>query len=263
MQSLSLVLKNRGPEGEALPQPFEVFDELSVKFKRSQVSMIAAAPGGGKSALACYIATRMYHEEDRGVPALYYCADSDSLTVAATIVAPFLDITINEAEYRLTQGDEWALRVLEQETQHIWFCFRRGPTLNDILTEIKAYAHVYGEYPSFIIIDNLKNIAEQGEEVTKYNVIMPSLQELAGDANAHVMVLHHVTGQYSNGDKPIPRDGIKYKPDDVASLTLSLWRPEPGFMGFCVIKSRSGPADPTAQNIGGEIPWDGSRGWFG
>lgn len=221
---------------------------------------MVAAPGGGKSALAVYMLLRMAYEHS-GVPALYYCADSDMLTVAATAMAPILDVPIEQAEYLIASGDRRTLSLLEQATKHIWFCFKRGPGLDDIETEMHAYAHVHGEYPHILVVDNLKNISEHGEEVTRYNMIMPALQEMSGVCNAHVMVLHHVTGAYSNGDKPIPRDGIKYKVDDVAGLTLSLFKPEEGFMGVRVLKSRSGRADATA-GLGVDIAWESSRGWF-
>lgn len=260
MQSLGLALKSRGTTGEPLPNALESFDNTRIFFKRSQMSVIAAAPGGGKTALTIWMILRMMYEE-RGVPTLYICADTDMMTVASTALAGIMEIKLEEAELRIGQEDPEALELLEEWASHIWFCFRRGPTLDDIGVEMQAYAHVYGEYPHMIVIDTLKSIAEKGEELSKYGYIMPALSELAGQANAHVLVLHHVTGRYENGNEPIPRDGIKFKVSEEASTVLTLFRPDEGTLGVRVVKNRNGPAF-TDASYGVDLYWEPSRGWF-
>lgn len=261
MQSLGLALRKRGDAGEPLPSPFRAFDSVKISFRRSQLSLIAAAPGGGKTALTIWMILRMMYKE-AGVPTLYMSADTDMMTVASTALAGIMEVRMEEAELLIGQEDPEAAGLLEEWTSHIWFCFQRGPTLEDIGTELEAYAHVHGEYPHLVIIDTLRSVAESGEDLHRYSVIMPALSELAGKIQAHVLALHHVTGRWENGNQPIPRDGIEFKVTKEASTVLTLFRSEPGFLGVRVVKSRNGPAW-TDGSYGVEIPWNPDRGYFG
>lgn len=262
MQSLTLALANRGEDGDPLPLPFQSFEDYKIRFKRSQLSLIAAAPGGMKSSLAAYIAVHMAYDENTGVPALYICADSDAMTVGANVLAGLMDIPLEEAERKLGEQDAEAFDVISKLVDHVWWCFKPSPTLDDIYDEIQAYAYVYGRWPEFIVVDNLVDIAEPGEEYQRYQSIMQKLVEIARESGAHVCVLHHVTGAYSNGDQPIPRDGIKHKTSEKPSLVLTLYKPEEGLLGVRVVKNRSGPAH-TKGMFGPDIACLPERGFFG
>ena len=262
MQSLGLALRKRGDQGEPLPSPFDSFRSVRISFKRSQMTVIAAAPGGGKTALTIWMILRMLYDDEVGVPTLYMCADTDMLTVATTALAGIMEIPMDEAEKLIGQEDPEAMSLLEEFSSHIWFCFQRGPNLEDIGLELEAFAMVHGEYPHLVIIDTLRSIAEPGEDIHRYAKIMPALAEMAGHIQAHVLALHHVTGKYTNGNIPIPRDGVEYKLDKEAANVLTLYRPDPEFLAVRVVKNRSGPfmSDGT---YGVDLPWDPSRGWFG
>lgn len=262
MQSLGLVLRNRGDDGDPLPCPIRSFEDVKIKFRRGQLSLIAAAPGGGKSSLAAYIAVRMAYSEDLGVPTLYVSADCDPMTMGAQVLAGVMDIPLEEAEFLIGTGDENAFAAFDEVTDHIWWTFKKNPTLQDIQEEVMAYAYVFGEYPHMIVVDNLVNINEPGEEYSRYNDIIPVLSELAGETRAHLMLLHHVTGQWQNGDQPIPRDGIKHKVSEHPRLVLTLYKPEEGMMGVRVVKHTGGPAHTKAA-FGCDIPWLPERGYFG
>lgn len=262
MQSLGLALASKGDRGEPLPVIFKSFASKKILFKRSQLSVIAAAPGGGKTALTIWQLMRMVDEQDVGIPTLYMCADTDMMTVAATALAGIMEIRMEEAEVLIGQEDPETMALLEEWSSHIWFCFLRGPTLEDIQIELQAYAHVHGEHPHMVIIDTLRSVAERGEDLHRYSVIMPALADVANNINAHVLALHHVTGAYENGDKQIPRTGIEYKITKEASMVLTLWRPDQETMFVSVVKSRSGPHF-TDGSYGVELSWDPSRGWFG
>lgn len=255
-----MVLSNRKAEGQPLPNPLKVFEDHKITYSRSQLSIVAAAPGAGKTSLAIWQILRMMYE-DQGVPTLYMSADTDMMTIASSALAGVMDITTDEAKALITADDPKAMKTLEDWSSHIWFCFRRGPTLQDIGIEVEAYAHVHGEYPHLIVIDTLKAIAEKGEENHRYAIILPALSELAGDVQAHVMVLHHCIGSYQNGDTPIPLDGLKFKTSEEASMILSLFRPEPGMLGVRILKNRNGMAYPDGT-YGTDIAWESSRGWF-
>lgn len=261
IQTLGLVLRNRGEEGEALPVPFESFEDVKIRMKRGQVSLWAGAPGGGKTALATYMAAHMEYSQEKGVPALYLCADSDPLTVGATVLAGIMDIPLEEAEYRLGEEDSEAFQVLENLVSHVWWYFKPSPSIDDIVTEIQAYAYVYGEYPHFIVIDNLMDLLGEENEYTRHTNNMLGMVELAKETNAHVAVLCHVVGTAQDGDRPITRSEIRNKISEKPSLVVTLYKPEDGLLGLRVVKNRSGKAD-TKGNYGIDLAWQASRGWF-
>lgn len=255
MQSLSLVLRNRGDEGDALPAPFEILDEIKAKFRRSQLSLIAAAPGGGKSSLASAMVVKMQ------VPTVYFSADCDSLTMASNVLAGAMDITLDEADLLIGEGSKAAFQTFDEVTRHVWWSFQSSPSLQDIETELRAYAYTFGEYPALIVLDNLINVNEPGEEYSRYQAILPWLVDIARMTKAHVMILHHVTGEFTNGDKPIPRSGIKHKIAEHPRLVLTLYKPEEGMLALRVVKNTRGPSN-TKGEFGVDIAWYPERGFF-
>ena len=270
MQTLSLAMRNSEDEGLALPSVFPSLEKHGAKFRRSQLSLIAGAPGGGKSAVATYIASRMAYWDDEffqeyPVPILYWSADSDKKTLGVRVTASVTKHTVDEAEKLLEAGDADTWNMLEANTNHIWFAWDRGPSLDDIEAEVEAFAMVMGEWPHVIVIDNLKNVwiedTGEGGEHIRYDRVLDYLHELAGITGAHVMVLHHVTGVYENGDIPIPLSGILGKVTKPFRLILTLHRTWDGQLGICIVKNSNGPMDASGKLIV-KIPYDLERMQF-
>lgn len=267
MQTLSLAMRNSEEEGIALPSVFPSLEKHGAKFRRSQLSLVAAAPGGGKSAIATYIASRMsYFDEGRfvevGVPTLYWSADSDKKTLGTRVTASVTKHTVEEAEKLLDAKDEETWKMLDANTDHIWFAWDRGPSLDDIQEEVEAFAQVHGDWPHLIVIDNLKNVwiedSGEGGEHIRYDRVLDFLHELAGITGAHIMVLHHVTGVYENGNQPIPLGGILGKVTKPFRLILTLHKAWDGMLGICIVKNSNGPMDASG-NLIVHIPYDLER----
>lgn len=250
MKTLALALQTSEDVGTALPSVFPSLEKMGVKHRRGQLSLIAAGPGTGKSALAAFIAAKMGYGEfnETGVPTLYFSADTDKRTLGNRIAAAVTRFTVDEAEELLFKKNENVLKMLNDYTNHIWFDWNAGPNLNDIEDEIEAFAHVNGDWPHLIIVDNLKNIwvetSGEGGEHIRYDRVLDYLHELAALTNAHVMVLHHVTGYYENGDEPIPLSGILGKVSKPFRLILTLHKPNENQIGLSVVKNSSGKMDP-------------------
>lgn len=267
MQKLSLAMKNSEEEGIALPSVFPSLEKVGAKFRRSQLSLIAGSPGGGKSAIATYIATRMsYFDDERfaeyGVPTLYWSADSDKKTLGTRITASVTKHTVEESEKLLDENDEETWKMLDVNTDHIWFAWDRGPSLDDIQNEVEAFAQVMGDWPHLIVIDNLKNVwiedSGEGGEHIRYDRVLDFLHELAGITGAHVMVLHHVTGMYENGVQPIPLSGILGKVTKPFRLILTLHKAWDGMLGICIVKNSNGPMEADGSLVV-HIPYDLER----
>lgn len=231
------------------------------KFRRGQLSLIAAAPGGGKTALATHLAVNMAYDEDTGVPTMYWSADTDQLTLSSRILANIRDITTEEAEALVVERDPGALTILDSATDHMWWTFQSSPTLRDIEDELAAYCYVMGDYPHLMVIDNLMDIAEPGEEYSRYRDIIQFLTDVVRTTNAHIMLLHHVIGEHTNGNRPIPRSGIRQKVDEKPRLILTLYKPEEGIMGIRVVKNSNKQADALG-GFGIDLGWLADRSWI-
>ncbi len=266
MQTLSLALRNRGEEGEPLPAVFQQLDLLGVKFRRGWLHLIAGAPGGGKSAITSFLAFMMdYSGFGDRVPTLYFSADNDKLTFGCAAAAAAMGIHTNEAEERLEDGDPEILEAIDAATSHLWVSFEAAPTLEDIYHEINAFATVYGDWPHMIVMDNLMDVDARGsgiDERVSQDMILDALKREARHTGAAVVVLAHVTGEYTDGLKPIPRSALMNKIDKRPQLVLTLHAPRPNILGVSVVKNRRGRAQSDGS-LFVEIPWMPERAWFG
>lgn len=253
MQTLSLALRNSEAVGNSLPSVFPSLDKIGAKFRRGQLSLIAGGPGTGKSALAAYIAVNGAYGEfgESPISTLYFSADTDKRTLGNRIAASVAHETVDNAELLLGQGHQGFYRILEDNTRHIWFSWNNGPGLRDIEEEVEAFAHATGDWPHLIVIDNLKNIwvdnPGDGGEHVRYDRVLDFLHELAGQTNAHIMVLHHVTGFYEDGDKPIPLSGILGKVTKPFRLIITLFRPTEEQIGLSIVKNSTGRMDQSGK----------------
>lgn len=254
MQSLGIALKARGEEGSALPNPMRALDRVGVKFTRSQLSLIAGAPGMGKSSLATWLVTRMKYPDGQGVPTLYLSADADRLTVAKSVVSGFTGKTQAEAERLILAQDLDVEKLMHEQISHVWWSFETLPSLSDINDEVDAYAYVHGEYPHMIVVDNLMDVSESGEDLHLVSDVQVMLKKLARRTEAHVMALSHVKGQWTDGLTPVPRNGLMYNIDKKPELILTTHQVQPGVMGLRVVKNRTGPA-ATNATYGVDIGW--------
>lgn len=255
MQTIGLALRGAEDVGLALPSVFPSLEQMGAKFRRGQLSLIAGGPGTGKSAIASYIAVNSGYGEygEVGVPTLYFSADTDKRTLGNRIAASVTHETVDDSEDLLLQKHPGFLKMLDDATNHIWFCWNPSPNLSDIQDEVEAFAHVTGEWPHLIVLDNLKNVwvdsSGDGGEHVRYDRVLDFMHEVAGMTNAHVMVLHHVVGPYEDGDKPIPLSGILGKVTKPFRLILTLFRPTEGQLGLSIVKNSTGKMDQTGQLV--------------
>lgn len=246
MKTIGLALRNSENVGLSLPPVFTTLDKMGAKFRRGQLSLVAGGPGTGKSAVASFIAINSGYGEyaEIGVPTLYFSADTDKRTLGNRIAASVTHLTVDECEDLLLKNNQSTLKMLDDATAHIWFNWNNGPGLSDIQDEVEAFAHVNGEWPHLIVIDNLKNIwidgAGEGGDHVRYDRVLDFLHELAGQTNAHIMVLHHVAGFYENGDAPIPLSGILGKVTKPFRLIITLYRPNETQIGLSIVKNSTG-----------------------
>jgi RecA-family ATPase len=127
------------------------------------------------------------------------------------------------------------------------FAYDTSPSGDDIHREFEAYAIKHGLYPEVFVMDNLANLyAGEGDEFAALQGNCDFLHDLARDTKAAIITLHHTTGEYTNGDRPIPRSGIRGKIDKTPETIITMHRRgEQTFL--CPVKNRTGKADPRAE----------------
>jgi hypothetical protein len=257
----------RGSAGEPLPVVFKAFKEAGIEPRRGQFALACAGPGTGKSATwlrYCMLA---------GLPALIFSADSDAFDQLTRMISMALGWPMSKSKRMVlakpTDSDYDPEAVAEYEEalggMPIRFNYDPAPTLDTIENSVAAYAEVYGEFPSIIVVDNVTNVVlegESGEDAEGLEGLMEYLHTMARDTEAFVLGLHHVKAEYNNGDRPIPLNGIKNQISRIPQLIMTAYK-KPGFddeskiIVWSPVKSRSGQPDQTGET-GAELAFVGS-----
>jgi KaiC/GvpD/RAD55 family RecA-like ATPase len=237
MRALGQAVRRTGALAAELPMPWPSLGEYRVAFRRGQASLLAAAPGGGKTILALAYAI------ESGVPTLFVSADTDLNTMAVRAAAMVTGWSQDAVESMGLASVE-VQKALAQ-IGHIRWADDNQPTVEDIYLEMRAYAEVYGEFPELVVIDNLIDVQadrQSDKDWAGTRLVVDGLKRMARESEAHVLILAHATGAYENGDKPIPLGGLEWKPGKNVELVLTMhWGP--GLeLRICPVKNRSGRA---------------------
>lgn len=240
-----------GEAGEPIPTVFRSLAAHDFHFRRGQLVLIAAGPGVGKSVLSQRLAMLA------GVPALYFSADSDAFTMykrGASIVTGHRTKDV-EQDFERGNGEFYDIRL--NALSHIRFDFTSSPNVDDLEDCLNAFALAYGEYPHLIVVDNLINVdpEELGEnQRSAVQGTIAYLKSMAQHTNAAIVMLHHLTGEYDDGNKPAPMSALIDKVSKLPEQILTLHRGgiiagAPTEMGVCLVKNRDGQADASGQLI--------------
>lgn len=252
MQLLDRVVNRGSSRSHLIELPFAGLTRLGFGLAKGQLGMIAAAPGVGKSAIALQIALAC------NLRTLYVSADTDDWTMGVRTLAhlsghPQAYVTAClEGGYTVDELD-----LALYQARHVSFSFD-SYTTKEIRDDVLAYEVVHGASPELIVVDNLLNIARGGEDdLSSQTRAMDELHALGQMTGAHVLVLHHATGTYDDGDRPIPLSGLANKLSKLPAQVLTLHRKDP-YVFACVVKHRQGKADPSGS-MQVRLRFDGER----
>lgn len=244
--------------GQPLRTIWPKLKAATVEFRRGQLIIIASGPGVGKSAVALTLAIQSY------ASGIYMSADSGSSTQYARAVSILTNDLVAEVQQRMDSGPTPDYDEILEHIQGIRFDFNAGPSLDDIEQVVYAYGHLHYRYPEFLIVDNLSNVVDESgsEGFQGLENILSYLHELARKTNTCVIVLHHLTGQYEDGNTPPPLSALRGKVSKLPELVLLLFREDDGFggenLGIVIAKNRGGQAN-AAGNLTVSLSLDLSR----
>ncbi|QLF84476.1 DnaB-like dsDNA helicase [Mycobacterium phage Topanga] len=245
MQSLRV----KGSAGDPLPTVFESLEMKGTRFLRGQLVLVCAGPGTGKSAFVLTYALKA------AVSTLYFSADSDAFTQLTRMISIQTGWSLERAARAVRAED---LHEVEDEfvDTPIRFNYNASPSLDQIEDSMRAYFQLAGDYPDIVVVDNLTNIRGGGEDDDPFSgleALMDYLHDMARRTSACVIVLHHVTGAYNDGDKPIPLGGVKGQITRVPELVLTLHRVKEEFgpetLNVSTVKNRAGRMDPSGMDF--------------
>lgn len=239
MLTIDRVVRRGTADRHMIELPFAGLQRVGFGLAQGQLGMIAAAPGVGKSAIAMQIALW------GGLRTLYVSPDTDDWTMSVRALAHNTGHPQSYIVQCLEGGyaEQAGIDVALWESRHVQFSFDSYST-PEIKDDVLAYGVVHGAPPELIVVDNLLNVARAGEdELSSQLRALDDLHALAQLTGAHVLVLHHATGSYDDGDKAIPLSGLANKLSKLPAQVLTLHRKDP-FVHACVVKNRQGKADP-------------------
>lgn len=241
MQFISQAKRKAGTSGEPLPNPFGDLANEGIHLRRSQLHLLTAAPGTGKSALILGWMMRT-----SSVRVLYISSDTDAAVQYKRMACMSTGYSSDYIDQQMEHHPEELDAIIRNAGHHITFDFNPYPNGDEVLDQVNAYLEVYGVYPDVIIQDNLKNLrledASRSGEFDELEGNMEFLQLLARETGAAVITLHHVTGYFESGDQPIPLSGIRGKVTKTPEVVLTLHR-SPGYTLISPVKNRDGRGD--------------------
>ncbi|MFF3416839.1 hypothetical protein ACFYW9_19380 [Streptomyces sp. NPDC002698] len=224
-----------------------------VEFRRGEFSLVAAGPGTGKSLFALNLALH------GNIPVLYFSADSNAATQLTRSTAILTGDNIRDVKAKLL-GDNFD-QYMGRLNKRWWirFDYDARPTLKDIELKLRSYFEVFGMFPHLTVCDNITNVvgdtpADSAEGFTfGLEAMCEYMSDMARVTGSHVLALHHVVGEFSDGLAPIPLSGVKGKIGRVPNLILTIHKEVDEMDGAILhvspCKNREGFADPSGNTF--------------
>lgn len=240
MRSLHRAVRRPDKSGIPIEHGLKSLSASGVEIRRAELTMVAAAPGQGKSSFALAIAI------SSGVPTLYISADTNSRTQAVRTLSMLTGRRQDDMDAALDTHTDWCSTELHK-AGHIRWVFESSPSMDDIEEEILAFIELHGQPPALVVVDNASDVTMDGsgDEWAVLRELMRSLKWFARHYNTAVLALHHTSEQWTGNPCP-PRASVQGKVNMVPALILTL-ASTIGWMAVCPVKNRSGWADPSGE----------------
>ena len=229
-------------KGKPLKTVWQALTNATAVFRLGNTVLIGAGSGTGKSAFGLSLAVKS------GSKTIYFSADSGPDTQLARAMSMQLGKPEADCMRAIEKGYLFENELIP--LRRIRWDFNAGPSLDDIEKGVHAYAVLHGEYPELVIVDNLLNVVSEesgaGEYKTYENTLL-FLDELARSCGFCCVVLHHLVGEYDDGDRAAPMSSLRGKVSKVPQMILTLFRSKDQYggesMGVAIVKNRGGKAN--------------------
>lgn len=245
MYSLFRSLDKGSEAGAPLPVVWKTFAQAGINFVRSDLTMVAGPPGGGKSVLALNYAL------SAGVPTLYISCDMGEFLTAVRSAAILTntDIASLKEEMVSTQGRDHYRAVIADRVNNVYMAYESRPNPDDVMDITRAFEELWGIPPEFTVFDNLMNaFSGSDNEWTGLRELSHVFHYIAQDMGSAVTLLHHVNLGGYDINFPAPLWAIKGQVSELPAVILTLSKGE-GVMRVAAVKNRHGESDYSAKKF--------------
>lgn len=249
MQDLVQARGNSGNLGEPIHMPVKGLKKHDIHIRKGQLTMVAAAPGLGKTAI---IQAILHHGDGPKAKnsVLYFSADSGPEVMYERAGALSMRLDTQSVREMVESGNTAQVdAAIKARHGHISYVFTSNPSQAQIMAELEAYVDLHGRFPDVVVQDNVKDLVptDDPDEFRALEDAAVFLKNLARDAGIAVIGLHHVGGAYENGMTPVGQDGIRGKIAKTPALIFTFYKDVEGTYRWCTVKNRSGKADAAAN----------------
>lgn len=192
---------------------------------------------------------------------MYYSADSNAATQLTRATAILTGSNVRDVKRKLLADDFGEYMGYLAKRWWIRFSYDARPDLTTIERDLRSYFEVFGMFPHLIVVDNITNVvgdsaasANSAESFTfGLEAMCEYMSDMARVTGAHVLSLHHVVGEFSDGLQPIPLSGVKGKIGRVPNVILTIHKDIDGMDGRILhispVKNREGFEDSSGQTF--------------
>lgn len=241
------VLYRQGQEAHGLLTGFYDLDRLTGGLHPGDVTILAARPGMGKTALALNIAWHVGHS--LGEPVAVFSLEMPKEQLIRRIVSCVARIDGNTLKRCLLSPDDWATRERIQadlEDVPIYLDDRRGLSALDLKARCRRIKARYGL--SLVIVDYLQIMREPARARSRDEAVSSnaySIKELGGELGVPILVCCQVNREIEKDKRKKYRlsdlresGGVEQAADNI----WFLWRDEEATVADLTIgKQRNGP----------------------
>ena len=179
---------------------FADLDESTSKFLKSEVVIVAAYSGVGKTFTANQIALHAAFREKKNV--IFFSMEMSAATLITRLIAMFMRKREDEVKQLLMDGDNMALTVQRALNKKLLIVDKNNLTIDDIRTYINvANTMVFDSPTDMIILDYLQYMPGTSE-YTVMSETVRSFKPLAKEMNVVPIILSQLNREGRPWEKP-------------------------------------------------------------
>lgn len=235
------------PEPPAMLSGLPGADNIGFLFCPGELTIVAARPGGGKTALAKQVAL---HQAKKGRPVLFASLEMASESLGARSL--YAEAGINGQSIRRRGVDQQTVddlrRVRESTGDLPLYLWAPGRVKVTTISAMAAAIHakhkirmLVADYTSWIVADDRK--AERRDQVGE---IIKGLRAIGQRLKIAVLLLHQLNRESGSGKPELTHLRESGCAEEDADAVFGIWHPEPGRASLIVLKNRHGAS-------GGEV----------